>query len=49
MTMQNIIGIMGPGNNVPDSELQLAHTLGRAIAHPGLDFGYSLQEDAPQL
>ena len=35
MPTQNIIGIMGPGNNVPDSELQLAHTLGRAIAHQG--------------
>ncbi|MEM9265792.1 MAG: cytochrome [Cyanobacteria bacterium P01_F01_bin.13] len=35
MTTQTIIGIMGPGNHVPDSELQLAHNLGRAIAQQG--------------
>lgn len=35
MTTQTIIGIMGPGNNVPDSELQLAYSLGKAVAERG--------------
>ncbi|MBT9314187.1 SLOG cluster 4 domain-containing protein [Leptothoe spongobia] len=35
MPPQIIIGIMGPGNQVPNSELQLAHKLGKAIAQQG--------------
>lgn len=35
MTIPIIVGIMGPGKNVPDSELQLAYALGKAIAHQG--------------
>ena len=35
MTTQTIIGIMGPGNNVPDADLQLAYTLGKAVAQRG--------------
>ena len=35
MTTPIIIGIMGPGNDVPDSELRLAYGLGKAIAQQG--------------
>ncbi len=35
MTTQNIIGIMGPGNNAPDFEKQMAHALGKAVAQQG--------------
>ena len=35
MTIQSIIGIMGPGNNALDSERQLAHALGKAVAQQG--------------
>lgn len=35
MTNPTIIGIMGPRNNVPISELQLAHNLGKAVAQQG--------------
>ncbi len=35
MTTQTIIGIMGPGNNVPNSELKLAYALGKAVAQQG--------------
>lgn len=35
MTTQLIIGIMGPGSDVPESELQLAYDLGKAVAQQG--------------
>ncbi|MEM1253804.1 MAG: TIGR00725 family protein [Cyanobacteria bacterium P01_H01_bin.21] len=35
MTTQSIIGIMGPGDNAPESERQLAHALGKAVAQEG--------------
>ncbi|MEL6332035.1 MAG: cytochrome [Cyanobacteria bacterium J06626_26] len=35
MTSHIIIGIMGPGHNVPELEQQLAQALGRAIAQQG--------------
>lgn len=35
MMPKKIIGIMGPGSKVPNSELQLAHKLGKAIAQQG--------------
>ena len=35
MTTQSIIGIMGPGDNALESERQLAHALGKAVAQQG--------------
>ncbi|NEQ50247.1 MAG: cytochrome [Leptolyngbya sp. SIO3F4] len=35
MSPQIIIGVMGPGHQVSDLELQLAHKLGQAIAQQG--------------
>lgn len=35
MTNKIIIGIMGPGNNAPDSDIKLAYALGKAIAQQG--------------